>query len=80
MTLIHIGNTLTVAYEKCMSAYVLNLSAYDAYYTKEPDVTVTPTTPTTTILSATYEVSLTTYQFPVITYDPYEITLPDTEP
>ena len=55
-----------------MSAYILNLSAYDTYYAKEPDVTVTPTTPMTTILLATYEVSLTTYQFPVITYDPYK--------
>ena len=80
MTPIHIGNTLTVTYEKCMSAYILNLSAYNAYYTKEPDVTVTPTTPTTTILSAAYEVSFTTYQFPVITYNPYQITLPYTEP
>ena len=78
MTLIHIGNTLTVAYEKCMSAYVLNLSAYHAYYTKEPDVTVTPTTPTTTVLSAAYKVSLTAYQFPVIAYGPYQITLPYT--
>ena len=71
MTLIHIGNTLTVAYEKCLSAYILNLSAYDAYYAKEPDITVMLTTPTTTILSAAYEVSLIAYQFPVITYDPY---------
>ena len=63
-----------------MSAYVLYLSAYDAYYAKEPDVTVTPTTPMTSILSAAYEVSLTTYQFPVITYNPYQITLPYTEP
>ena len=63
-----------------MSTYVLNLSTYDAYYAKEPDVTVTPTTPMTTILSATYEVSFTAYQFPVIVYNPYQITLPYTEP
>ena len=76
MTPIHIGNTLTVTYKKCMSTYILNLSAYNAYYAKEPDITVAPTT----ILSAAYEVSFTTYQFPVIAYHPYQITLPYTEP
>ena len=62
-----------------MSAYKLNLSACDAYYAKEPDIAVTPTTPTPTILTATYEVSFTTYQIPVITYDPYQVTLPYTK-
>ena len=56
-----------------MSTYILNLSTY---YAKEPDVTVIPTTPTTTILLATYEVSLTAYGLP----NPYQITLPYTEP
>ena len=79
MTPIHINNTLTIAYEKCMSAYKLNLSACDAYYAKEPDVAVTPTTPMTTILIATYEVSFTAYQIPVIAYDPYQVKLPYTE-
>ena len=63
-----------------MSAYVLNLSTYDAYYAKEPDVTVTLTTPMTTILSAAYEVSLTAYQFQVIAYDPCQVTLPYNKP
>ena len=78
MTPIHINNTLTITYEKCMSAYKLNLSTCDAYYSKEPDVAVTPTTPTTTILLAAYEVSFTAYQIPVIAYDPYQVTLPYT--
>ena len=79
MTPIHIGNTLTVAYKKCMSTYVLNLSTYDAYHTKLPNVTVTLTTPMTTILTATYKVSFTAYQIPVITYDPYQVKLPYTK-
>ena len=70
MTPIHINNTLTIAYEKCMSAYELNLSTCDAYYTKEP---------TTTILTAAYEISFTAYQIPVIAYDPYQVTLPYTK-
>ena len=61
-----------------MSAYELNLSACDAYHAKEPDVAVTPTTPTTTILPAAYEVSFTAYQIPVIAYDPYQVKLPYT--
>ena len=79
MTPIHINNTLTIAYEKCMSAYELNLSACNAYYTKEPDVAVTLTIPTTTILIAAYKVSFTAYQIPVITYNPYQVKLPYTE-
>ena len=79
MTPIHINNTLAIAYEKCVSTYELNLSAYDACYTKEPDITVTPTTPTTTILLAAYEISFTAYQLPVIAYDPYQVTLPYTK-
>ena len=79
MTPIHINNTLTIAYEKCVSAYELNLSACNAYHTKEPDVAVTPTTPTTTILTAAYEVSFTAYQIPVIAYDPYQVKLPYTK-
>ena len=62
-----------------MSACELNLSACNTYYAKEPDVAVTPTTPTTTILIATYEVSFTTYQIPVIAYNPYQVKLPYTE-
>ena len=62
-----------------MCAYVLNPSTYDAYYVKEPDITVTPTTPMTTILIAAYEVSFTTYQIPVMAYDPYQVKLPYTE-
>ena len=80
MTPIHIVVTLTVAYKKDTCAYILNLRGYDTYYAKGPDITVTLTTPLMTIHSAAYEVSLTTYQFPVITYDPYQITLPYTEP
>ena len=78
MTPIHINNTLTVAYEKGMNAYELNLSACDTYHAKEPDVAVTPTTPTTTILTAAYEVLFTAYQIPVIAYDPYQVKLPYT--
>ena len=78
MTPIHINSTLTVTYEKGMSAYELNLSACDAYHAKEPDVAVTPTTPTTTILTAAYEVLFTAYQIPVIAYDPYQVRLPYT--
>ena len=59
-----------------MSAYKLNLSACDANHTKEPDIAVTPTTPTTTILTATYEVLFTAYQIPVIAYDPYQVNYP----
>ena len=79
MTPIHINNTLRIAYEKCVSTYELNLSTQDAYYAKEPDVAVTPTTPTTTILTAAYEVSFTAYQIPVIAYDPYQVKLPYTK-
>ena len=61
-----------------MSAYELSLSACDAYHTKEPDIAVTPTTPTTTILTAAYEVLFTAYQIPVIAYDPYQVKLPYT--
>ena len=61
-----------------MSAYELNLSACDAYPAKEPDIAVTPTTPTTTILTAAYEVLFTAYQIPVIAYDPYQVKLPYT--
>ena len=62
-----------------MSAYKLNLSACDAYYAKEPNIAVTPTTPTTTILTAAHEISFTAYQIPVIAYDPYQVTLPYTK-
>ena len=78
MTPIHINNTLTIAYEKCVSTYELNLSACDAYHAKEPNVAVTPTTPITTILTAAYEVSFTAYQIQVIAYDPYQVKLPYT--
>ena len=70
---------MTIAYEKCVSAYKLNLSTCDAYYAKEPDIAVTPTTPTTTILTAAYEVSFTAYQISVIAYDPYQVKLPYTK-
>ena len=78
MTPIHINNTLTVTYEKGMSTYELNLSACDAYHEKEPDIAAAPTTPTTTILTAAYEVLFTAYQIPVIAYDPYQVKLPYT--
>ena len=42
----------------------------------DPDVTVTPTTPTTTIHIIAYEVLFTAYQIPVIAYDPYQVNYP----
>ena len=59
-----------------MGAYVLNLSAYNAYNAMDPDITVTPTTPTITIHLAAYEISFTTYQFQVIAYDTYHVCYP----
>ena len=62
-----------------MCTYVLNQSTYDAYYAKEPDITVTSTTPTTTILIAAYENSFSAYQILVITYNSSQVTLPSTK-